>query len=83
MDDDVINEMMQSNHDWVVHHIKSDKHGDLKRKHFTLYPRSQRSIEIYCKKDDYVMSFWKEGFNSRLLFNAVFLPDGEDEPSEV
>ena len=83
MDDDVINEMMQSNHDWVVHHIKCDKHGDLKRKHFTLYPRSQRSIEIYCKKDDYVMCFWKEGFNSRLLFNAVFLPDGEDEPSEV
>ena len=75
--------MKQANHDWVVHHIKHDKFGDMKKKHFTLYPRSQRSIGIYCRENDHVMCFWKEGYNSRLLFDSVFYPDGSSSFSNV
>lgn len=50
---------------------------------FTLFPRSQRSIEIYCQEDDRVMCYWSEDEGSRLLFDAYYEPDGVDRKIEV
>ena len=73
----------QKNHDWVVEKIKHAKRGNLKKKRFTLFPRSHRSIDIYCQKNEYVMCYWEEDDMSRLLFNAVFIPDGNDKEMQV
>lgn len=83
LDDDSINAMIQKNHDWVVKTIKHAKRGDLKKKRFTLFPRSYRSTDIYCQKNEYVMCYWEEDSMSRLLFNAVFMPDGKEKEMEV
>ena len=83
LDDDSINAMIQKNHDWVVEKIKHAKRGNLKKKRFTLFPRSHRSIDIYCQKNEYVMCYWEEDDMSRLLFNAVFIPDGNDKEMQV
>ena len=65
--------MDQNNHEWVVRVIKHSKKGDLKKKRFTLFPRSRRSVESYCHEDQ----------NSRLLFQAYFVADGSDACTEV
>lgn len=83
LDDDSINSMVEKNHDWLISTIKTAKKGDLKRKRFTLFPRSQRSIEIYCQEDDRVMCYWSEDEGSRLLFDAYYEPDGVDRKIEV
>ena len=75
--------MVEKNHDWLISTIKTAKKGDLKRKRFTLFPRSQRSIEIYCQEDDRVMCYWSEDEGSRLLFDAYYEPDGVDRRTEV
>lgn len=75
--------MFRKNHEWIVQKIKSDSHGQLKKKRFLLYPRSQRSVDCHCMKDDYVMVYWKEDGRSRLIYSCSFLPDGKQEKMEV
>ena len=68
--------MDQNNHEWVVRVIKHSKKGDLKKKRFTLFPRSRRSVESYCQENDCVLCCWDEDQNSRLLFQAYFVAAG-------
>ena len=83
LDDDSINDMLQANHQWIIHTIKKDKKGYLKKKRFVLFPRSQRSIDIHCSEDEYFMIHWKEDQSSRLLYECIFSPDGKDEVFDV
>ena len=83
LDDDNVNAMFRKNHEWIIHKIKSDVHGKLRKKKFILFPRSQRSIDCHCMKDDYLMVYWREDNRSRLIYSCFFLPDGKQENMEV
>lgn len=75
--------MFKENHRWIVRTIKNDSFGSLKRKRFVLFPRSQRSIDVHCREDEFFMIYWKEDDCSRLLYDCSFIPDGRDATLDV
>ena len=83
LDDEKLEEMAKANHNWLIKTIKTSKKGELKRKKFTLRPRSDHSIQITCRKGSCILCYWKEDNASRLLFNSVFICKGRGEAKEV
>lgn len=78
LDEDIINESFKHNHQWIIHTVKHDTRGVLKKKQFTLLPRFQRLMNTRCGKDEYFMVYWKETCGSRLLYECYFISDEKD-----
>ena len=83
LDDESVDSLNQQNHEWMVRVIKHAKEGNFKKKRLTLFPRSRRSLETHCQSGDYLMCYWEEDQNSRLLFESLFVPDGKETCEEV